>query len=220
MKPTFGSGLLFDSYNETANKKINGLGAINIFRAWGFPSFRQATALISIFNLRKGSTTGEILLKKPHAIDKQSIRSFTVTTDSNNSCMTAVIPLSLKFNEKGRHFIYAIFHDYKSTLKIPCIVELQKWPTFSQEERQFVRKHRNILLGPIRTNLTCQQCSHAYIFEENILEEVLPPGGVTRFPKSGEFECTECNETIYLKDIQGQIRFSLKQMLSNIMRGQ
>ena len=220
MIPTFGSGLLFDSYNKTANKKINGLGAINIFRAWGFPSFRQAIALISIFNLRKGPTAGEILLRTPHTIEKQHITSFTVTTDSNNSCMTATIPLSLKFNEKGRHFIHAIFHDYKSTLKIPCIVELQKWPTFSEQEHQFIREHRNIPLGPIRTNLTCQQCNHAYIFEESILEEVSPPGGVTRFPKSGEFECTECKETIYLKDIQGQIRFSLKQMLSNIMRGQ
>lgn len=220
MKPTFGSGLLFDSYNETSNKKINGLGAINIFRTWGFPSFRQATALISIFNLKKGSTTGEILLGKPHAIDKQSVTSFTVATDRNNSCMTAVIPLLLKFNEKGRHSINAMFHDYKSTLKIPCFVELQKWPVFSQEECQFVREHHNVPIGPIRTNLTCQQCGHAYIFEENILEEALPPGGVTRFPESGEFRCTECNETIYLKDIQGQIRFSLKQMLSNTMRGQ
>ncbi len=219
MKPTFGSGLLFDSYNQTANKKINGLGVINIFRAWGFPCFRQATALISIFNLRKGSTTGDILLSKSRCIEKQIITSFTVTIDANNACMAAATPLLLKFNEKGRYFINAVFHDYKSTLKIPFTVDLQRWPIFSEKEHQFAKEH-HIPSGSMRADVHCQKCEHAYIFEENILEEVLPPGGVMRFPESGEFKCEQCSETIYLKDIQGQIRFSLKEMLSNTMRGQ
>jgi len=218
MKPKFGSGLLFDSYNKAANNKINGLGVINIFRAWGFPCFRQATAIISLFNLRKGTTTGEIQLSKSRGTETQIIASFNVTSDFNNACTTAVTPLSLKFSEKGHYFIKAVFHDYKSTLKIPFNVNLIKWPIFSEEERKFAKVHR-IPSESIRTDVHCQKCAHVYIFGENILEEVPPPGGVMRFPESGEFKCEQCGETIYLKDIQGQIRFSLKQLLSNVMKG-
>lgn len=218
MQPKFNSGLLFDSFNETANKKINGLGAINIFRAWGFPCTRQSIALISIFDLKKGDTKGDILLSKLHGTEETKVTSFTATTNIKNSCITAVIPIAVTFERKGRYYLKAVFHDYKSVLKIHFIVDLQKWPIFSKEELDFIREHP-IPYGSIRADIQCNKCSHAYIFEETILEGILPPGGVMRFPESGEFQCEQCNEKIYLRDIQGQMRFSLKEIISNAMRG-
>ena len=218
MQPKFNSGLLFDIGNESPNKKINGLGSINIFRAWGFPCTRRATILTSILDLKKGDNKGDILLSQLHSTEKTKVTSFNAKSNVNNACMTAVIPLAVSFRQEGRYYFKAVFHDYKSVLKIHFIVDLQKWPNFSKEELDFVREYTTPY-SSIRADIHCNKCSHAYIFEENILGEVSPPGGVMRFPESGEFQCCQCDEKIYLRDIQGQMRFSLKEIISNAIKG-
>jgi len=218
MQPKFNSGFLFDSVNKTANNKVNGIGAINVFRAWGFPCVRQSTALISMFGLKKGDNTGNIVLSKLHSTEETHVASFNAPMSINNSWINAVIPLVVTFNQKGRHYFKAILHDSKSVLKIHFIVDLQKWPKFSKEELDFVIEHP-IPYGSIRADIQCNKCSHAYIFEETILEGIMPPGGIMRFPESGEFKCKQCDEIIFLSDIQGQMRFSLKEIITNAMRG-
>ena len=218
MQPKFNSGLLFDIVNVTPNNKINGLGSINIFRAWGFPSTRQATILISIFNLKRGDNSGDILLGKLHGTEEIKVAPFSVKSNVNNACMTTAIPVVVTFIEEGRYYFKSVFHDYKSVLNIHFKFDLQKWPIFSKEEIDFVRKNPKPF-SSIRADINCNKCSHTYIFEENILEEVPPSGGVSRFPESGELQCGECNEKIYLRDIQGQMRFSLKEIISNAMKG-
>lgn len=218
MQPKFNSGLLFDSYNENIKRKIDGIGNINIFRAWGFPCLRQAIMLVSVFNLKKGETKGDILLSQPHKIEEIKVNTFTLTTNINNTWMTAPIPFSVNFRQEGLHYFKTIFHEYKSVLKIHFTVDLQKWPSFSKSELDFVKENPKSF-DSIRADIHCDKCSHVYIFEETILEGISPPGGVMRFPKSGKYQCNECGNTIYLKDIQGQIRFSLKERISNAMKG-
>lgn len=219
MKPTFGSGLLFDSHTEMANNKINGQGVINIFRAWDFPCFRSATAIISCFRLSKGITTGDIFFSKLRGVKEELIGSFEISAPTNNTCISITTPLLLRLDKTGYHYIKAVFHNYKSTMKIPFTVNMQKWPIFSKEEQLYIKNNRN-LFGSLRVNVHCQKCKHAYIFEENITEEVVTPGGVMIFPESGKYKCTECGEIIYLRDIQGQIRFTLKQMILQSKKGQ
>ncbi|HEY33359.1 MAG TPA: hypothetical protein G4O10_09700 [Dehalococcoidia bacterium] len=217
MQPKFNSGLLFDIVQETSNRKINGLGAINIFRAWGFPCRRNATLLLSLLYLKKGANSGDILLGKLRGTEETKLTSFTVTSNINNAHMSAAIPLQLSFKQQGRYYFKSVFHDYRSVLKIHFVVHLQKWPVFSEEELTFVRESPTTY-NSIRANIHCDKCSHAYIFEENILDVLPPPGGVMRFPESGEFRCTQCQETIHLKDIQGQMRFSLKEIITSAMK--
>ncbi|MFC1956822.1 hypothetical protein ACFLVY_00795 [Chloroflexota bacterium] len=217
MKPKFGSGLLFNSINTTANKQINGLGLINIFRVWAFPCFRNATAVISIFNLSKGTTTGKLFLTTSKRAEMRAIGDFKVVTDRNNTTLAVTPTLTLEFASGGFYFIRAVLDNYKSTLNIPFSVILQKWPEFTQEERQFAQE-RELPARTIRADLNCPECKHAYIFQESIFEDIQLPGGVLRFPESGEYVCTECSAPIYLRDIQGQIRFSLKEILLNAMK--
>jgi len=218
MQPKFNSGLLFDFFSETPNKKINGLGSINIFKAWGFPSTRRATILISILDLKKGENKGDIVLVQLHNTEETKLTSFSAKSNINNACMTAVIPIVVSFTKEGRYYFKAVFHDYKSVLKIYFNVAMQKWPEFSTEELDFVRANPTPY-NSIRADISCNKCSHAYIFEENILGDISPPGGIMRFPESGEIQCAQCDEKIYLRDIQGQMRFSLKEMIFNTMKG-
>ena len=216
--PFFGSGLLFDVVASTPGGKLTGQGAICVFWAWGFPCSRQCWALMTIFNLRKGSTPILIRLRKGHSRQMNTVGSGDVTTSADNACATTPMLLTYQFQEPGEYFLVATLGGYRSKLEIPFAVIVRDWPTFTEAERQFARKNPGSVPGA-RATVHCSKCSHAYIFEENLSEDTPLPGGVQKFPESGKFECIDCGETVHLRDIQGQLRSSLKQILSQTIRG-
>ena len=64
----------------------------------------------------------------------------------------------------------------------------------------------------------CKNCGHSCLFEEKILESEEHSGGTIPFPESGIHECDNCGHNMKLKDIQGQIRASIKDNLSNFLK--
>ena len=97
------------------------------------------------------------------------------------------------------------------TLTIAFEVRKKDWPQFTKAETEFAKANPNCAKS-IRANIHCAKCSYAYVFEETLLEAP-PDGGVQRFPESGEFKCIDCQDTLELRDLQGQLRASLKEQV-------
>ena len=81
-----------------------------------------------------------------------------------------------------------------------------------------LEKNKSLIPHKVSAQVKCKNCSHSYLFEEKILESEKDSGGTIPFPESGIYECDNCGHKMKLKDIQGQIRASIKDNLSNFIK--
>jgi len=211
-----GSGLLSDSAKMSEHRKIDCYGVFTIFYAWGYPCSRSWTATITIFELPKGESSINVVLKKKRKIIK-SLTSIKVSSGEPNGVSTITIPLKHRFMEPGSYIIECKIDNNKNKLKIPFEVRTKDWPEFTVDEINFAKENPSIPQS-LRATVHCEKCEHAYIFEETFLPDMQTKGGVYRFPETGKFICLDCNHTIELRDIQGQLRETLKVMISQKMR--
>jgi hypothetical protein len=185
--------------------------------AWGYPCHRNWTAIITLFNLQKGQTSLVTSLKKRDTSELHSLKVKDISLEESNVAMMIPIELNYSFSKEGSYEVIMSFRDFSGKLRIPFELRTREWPIFTDEERKFA-EHNPKVVRSIRATVHCEQCEHAYIFEESVLDRDIP-GGVFRFPSSGIFECVECGYELNLLDLQGQVRASLKKIMKQSMEG-
>ena len=212
MNPILGSGILANSSSLSQTRKLNCLGIITVFWAWAFPCFRNWQALVTFFNLKKGKTPITVSIGKWNSIKLSSLLMMDIEVKDNISSITVPIILNHKFSELGLYNLVISFKDYPGKLKIPFEVKEKKWPIITNAEKRFIYEKKGFF-PKFQANVHCDKCDHVYVFEESINLINREKGGVFNFPENGVFECIECGNILYLKDIQGQLRSALKDVI-------
>lgn len=216
--PVFGSGVITDSIGPTEQSKPSATGIFTMFWAWGFPCNRSCFLITTIFNIPKGDMNIYVSINKKGSRKKNEIGNAKLYIKKDiDTGTTITIPLQFRFKSEGQYEIICQFRDYAGRLKIPLIVKLKKWPKLTIKEKAFAKKNPKIIRS-FRVNARCRNCDHTYIFEETGEVDSEPTGGVLRFPESGVLECGECGNEMNLRDIQGQMRESLKETIKMAMR--
>jgi hypothetical protein len=213
-----GSGILADNSVTLDNGKVIAQGLITTFWAWGFPCSRTCVAFTTIFDFPIGTMTLLVSLANKEGETLRALSTIDIKSDSNNGAMTAVTPLRIEFTEPGYFSIVCTLKGQPNGVTLPFLVKQREWPDFSEAEKQFAIKNESVI-HKMRANVQCKKCSYSFIFEESIVDEATP-GGVTRFPESGQLKCGDCGHVLQLRDIQGQLRASLKAVLAIAMKGQ
>lgn len=212
--PRFGGGILTDNISLADTGKINAHGIFTMFWAWDFPCHRRGIAIITFFDLPKRKTKVVVSVKKKGSKAKK-MASLTVESKGEAPPPIPTIPLTFTLTSAGSYELVFSIYGGRRKLKIPFEVRKKDWPQFTKVEREFARTNPNCIKS-IRANMQCNKCSYAYVFEESLLD-IPPDGGVQRFPESGEFECVNCNHILRLRDLQGQLRTSLKEQIKQSM---
>jgi len=209
-------GLFSDSAKESDSGKLSLEGIFTSFLAWGFPCARTWFLTFTVFGLPKTKHTILFSIKKHGSTEHKSLSLLDTKEQQNSQGATCSIQLSSSFESAGRYEVLCSIQGTSSSLRIPVDVCEQPWVEFSNEEKKFVSQSPQTPKS-LRANVQCQQCSYTYIFEESLVPE-RPKGGVKRFPTNGQFDCKACGHTMNLRDIQGRLRASLKEMVHAAMR--
>lgn len=213
----FGSAFLVNSVKESDDKKIDGYGLISAFYSWGYPCDRSWVLLFSLFDLQVGMTSVKISIRHKRELAKRKVMTIHVDVSAEGST-TIHYPLAYRFDKAGRYFIICEIEGSSKKIIVPFDVITKEWPEFSQKEINF-GKDSQFIPHSLKANVNCSGCKEAYIFEESFLPDFEPGPGALSFPKLGEKECSNCGQLLFLKDIQGQIRASLKKLITEKMGG-
>lgn len=215
--PRFGGGIITDNAALAPTGKMNAYGIFTMFWAWDFPCRRHADVIITLFDIPKRKTKVTISVKKEGTRAKELASLIIKSNEVHPIPLVNNTPLTLTFSSAGNYELLCSIPQTRRTLKIAFEVRKKAWPEFTKDEIKFARANPDFI-KIIRTNIHCLKCSHAYIFEEN-LSEIPPDGGVERFPESGKFKCKNrnCTNTLELRDLQGQLRDSLKEQIKQAM---
>ena len=215
---SFGSAIFCNSATQGERGKVDCRGIFTSFLAWAYPtSIRNWQAIVTIYNLPKETTTVSVAIAYGRG-KKETLATADVEKGEKELGNVLHIPLRYQFHREG---IYNIFFNIIGTikmLKVPLKVSTQDWPEFTQGEIELIRKNKK-MPNTIRANLTCSNCSKPYTFEEALLPGHKMADGVQPFPDSGFIICKSCRRKIYLKDVQGQVRSSMKTAVQRARKG-
>jgi hypothetical protein len=199
------------------NGKAIAQGLITTFWAWGFPCSRSCVCFATAFDLPVGTTKLILALTGPGGRAKRQVSTFDIPSQNEGAATTAVVPVRFEVRDAGDYSFECNLEGQRRTISLPFLVRQREWPEFTEEEKQFATENNNVTQS-LRANVHCSQCSHAFIFEESMVDDKAP-GGVNRFPADGVFKCDDCGHVLRLRDIQGQLRASLKAMVGAAMGG-
>jgi len=219
-RPRLGSGLLCDTMQPVAGQgKPNCTGVFTTLNAWAFPCTRTWQVVFTAFNMSPAKAILSLYVKKVDTSTRTRIGGAQLLAGQIKSDMVIGLQTAHTFTEPGAYNLIARLHRSRAELRIPFRVELRDWPTFSNEEVAFASKGRAGLITSVRAAIDCSKCKTAYVFEESILPGHTPAPGVQKFPKLGNPKCKNghCGHTLHLKDVQGQMRQTLKDMIRNRM---
>lgn len=216
--PSFGSAIFCNSATQGERGKVDCRGIFTSFLAWGYPtSIRNWQAIVTIYDLPEETIRVSVAIA--HRGDKRRVLATAKVAKTGRELGSVVhIPLRHQFDRDG---IYNVFFNIVGTtksLKVPVRVSTQDWPEFTRREIELMRKNKS-LPNAIRAIITCLKCSSPYTFEEALLPEHKMAGGVQPFPSSGFIACASCGWKIDLKDIQGQVRSSMKTAVQIASKG-
>lgn len=217
-KGRFGSAIFCLAVSTSESGKVDCRNIFTSFLAWGYPtSFKSWQAIVTLYDLPEGTSSISVSISKGNR-KKVTLATGDIEAKKNQLGSTLIIPLIYQFKSEGFYNIHFNLIGSTQTLKVPLYIATQPWPNFTNKEKKFA-KDNPTLVPPIRTNLTCMDCSRPYVFEEIIYPEFQLADGVLPFPEEESFVCESCGRKLHLKDIQGTIRRSLKTALSNAMKG-
>lgn len=186
--------------------------------AWAYPTaFRSWFAILTLYNLPPGTTTIVVSISKGQG-KKITLASADIKRGPEDLGSVINIQLRHKFQNEGLHIVHFNVVGTTNVLKIPLNVATRPWPNFTKKDLAFL-KNNPALPHSVRMIVTCSNCSSLYTFEEDVLTKEKPVSGVLPFPDSGLFECKECGHKLHLKDIQGQLRSSIKTAVTTAIRG-
>lgn len=213
----FGGGVLAEGATKYEGRKVDARGIINVFWAWAFPCSRNAQALLGVLNLPRGRSTLRISYRKMGSRRTTSAVEVVVKSPRAGAVNTIPVPMSFRFESPGEYEVIARLSRTRQVARIPFVVQSRKWPRFTKVEKQFIEKHPSDI-PQVMTSVECSSCNTPYRFAEILADPTMPPKGILPFPTGDEFECEECGKTIHLRDVRGQIRQSLKQAISEIIK--
>ena len=213
------SGAVFcNSASRDESGKVNCSGVFTSFLAWAYPtSLRSWYAILTLHNLPEGSTSVTAAISFGRG---KSTSLASVNIDKGREDLGSVIclPLRYKFDREGLYTVHFNILGTAIALEVPLKVATQTWPRLTNRQLEFLKKNP-VIPHSIRMNVLCSKCSRPYVFEESVLPEESFAGGVLPFPESGVFECESCNHKLGMKDIQGQMRSSIKMAVLGAMKG-
>jgi len=219
-KPIIGGILFCNSTSPGEGGKINGLGFFTSFLAWSFPtSVRIWHAVLTLYDFKERSVE---ILCSVSVNNRRKIKLPTAKIDfkiqKDNYGLIIDIPLRHIFEQEGLHTFYFNIDKSNIFIRIPIMVSKLPWPQFNSKQLEFLKTDPSIPHS-FRINFTCPKCSRPFIFEDSIFPDEKLADGVLAFPQSGLFDCESCETKLHLKDIQGQLRSSIKSNVVNFMRG-
>jgi hypothetical protein len=213
------SGALFcNSASPAESGKLDCRGIFTTFLVWAYPtSLRLWHAILTLHNLPEGtsSVTAAISFGRGKKI---SLATVNIRKTQEGLGNVISIPLGHRFKREGIYMLHFNLVGSKASLKVPVQVKIQPWPRFTKKQLEFLKKNHSIPHS-LRMNVLCSECSRPYVFEETVLADEPLAGGVFPFPESGLFECESCRHKMHLKDIQGQLRSSIRMAVLNAMKG-
>ncbi len=211
--PKFGSGIVCDSARPHPSGKIVAAGIFTMFWAWGFPANRNWSLIITLFYVPKKQTTLIFGIRKRGSSKVDTIGTADIQDNNPDNQHTINVQLGHVFESEGDYEIICTLKDYKTKLIIPFNIRTRDWPIFNGKEIDYLNKNKTKLPYKLSAQIKCKDCGHLYNFEEIVLPDEEVSGGAIRFPESGIYECEHCGRLLKLKDIQGQIRASIKDNL-------
>jgi len=216
--PTLAAAVFCIAASKSESGKTNCQDIFTSFLAWAYPTFvRSWFAILTVYDLPPGNTT--IVVSISHGRErKTTLTSANIKRGPEDLGSIINIPLLHKFQNEGLHIVHFNIVGTTKVLNIPLNVVTRPWPKFSKEDLEFLKNNPSIPHS-IRINVSCSKCSQPYIFEDNVLSNEKPMEGVLLFPDSGLFECNNCRHKLHLKDIQGQLRSSIKTAVAIASRG-
>lgn len=212
-KPWFGGGLVSDSARPQNSGKIDVHGVFTQMYCWGYPALRAWALVVTIFDLPRAKTPLIIGIKRKGNSEIDTLATLDIKDESLDNAHTIHLELGYRFQKEGDYEIICYFKDYSAKLKTPIRIRTREWPTFSTKEIEILEKNKALIPHKVSAQVKCSQCNQHYVFEEKILDSVESSGGTTPFPENGIYECDSCGHRMKLKDIQGQIRASIKDNL-------
>jgi len=213
LKPKIGSAMISDSAIRRPSGKYTLNGVFTNFKAWSFPCRRHCFITTTIFYTPKGNNKLDVFLAKGDI--KENIQTINLKNEEFVDGTVIPFPIEFSLSEEGEYLLICKLKGQRKEIKIPFFVTQEPWPEFTEQEIEFAKSNPNII-NKINANVQCTDCSHAYIFQESILNEP-PEGGVLRFPKDGILKCKQCGHEMNMKDIQGRLRSSLLENIRTLM---
>lgn len=186
--------------------------------AWAYPTaFRSWFAILTLYNLPPVTTT--IVVSISHGRGpKTTLASADIKRAPEDLGVVINIPLRHKFQNEGLYIVHFNVVGTTKVLKTPLNVATRPWPKLTKKELAFLQNNPS-LPHSIRMIVKCSNCPGLYTFEENVIAEEKLENGVLPFPSSGLFKCNKCGHKLQLKDIQGQLRSSIKTSLIMFGKG-
>jgi hypothetical protein len=212
------SVIFCNSVSKGESGKTDCRGLFTSFLTWAYPTaFRTWFAILTAYNLPPGKISMSVSISRGRG-KKTTLTSADIESVGEDVGNIVNIPLRYKFQNEGFHTVHFTVIGTTTVLKIPVNVITQPWPKLSNKQLAFLKMNPSIPHS-IRMNIVCSECSRPYVFEENVLSNENFVRGVLPFPDSGILECENCGHKLHLKDIQGQLRSSIKKAVSTAMRG-
>ncbi len=211
--PRFGGGLIADNARPQSSGKIDVHGVFTLMHTWGYPAGRVWTLVLTIFDVPKLQTTLHIGISRKGSKQIDTLATSDIKDEKYDNASTIQIEIGYRFEKEGDYEIVCSLKDYSSKLRIPLRINLRDWPSFSEKEIAILNNNRSVLPHKVTAQVTCRKCNQHYVFEEKIIPSEVYSGGTIPFPINGIYECENCDYKLSLKDIQGQIRASIKDNL-------
>lgn len=216
--PLLSGGVLCNSSSPGESGKVDCRGIFTSFLVWAYPtSVRLWQAILILHNLPKGTSSVTASISYGSG-KKTTLATATIENKQEGLGNVISIPLGYRFNREGIYMLHFNMVGTKTNLKVPLKIKTQPWPNFTKKQLEFLKNNHSIPHS-IRMNVLCSECSRPCIFEETVFPDDTLAGGVSPFPKSGSIECESCRHKMHLRDIQGQLRSSIKTAVINAMKG-
>lgn len=217
-KTKFGCGLIADNARPQTSGKLDLHGVFTIMHAWGYPATRVWTMVLTIFDLPRIQTTLHVGIRRKGSKQIDTLATADLKDELIDNAHTINMSIGYRFEQEGDYEIVCTLKDYTSTLKIPLRLKTREWPTFTESEISTLEQNKSLLPHKVSAQVKCKKCEQHYVFEEKILPSENYSGGTIPFPENGFYECENCDHKLKLKDIQGQIRASIKDNLLQFIK--
>jgi hypothetical protein len=220
-KPRFGSAIFCNGVTPGEDGKLNCSDVFTSFLSWGKPSsIRNWFAVFNMYDLPIGTTSVVISIVRGFSGrgEKTTLSAIDVHHKGQNLGSVFHAPLFYQFQKPGDYSIIFQITGSNTKLIVPIKVTEQDWPKFTKKDIQIIRDNPQIP-KKIRSVINCSDCSRPYTFEESFVPEIPVTEGTQAFPEDGIFECDTCGRIIHLKDIQGQVRNSIRRALDRLKKG-